>query len=501
MKKDIYKSVCALTFLFLALFMVANLNNIKIIAKEEIRKNNDNNFINYHIESSINEEYNLPIVVIDTKGNSIKREEETLGEIQIYNNKDGLNKLTDIPQTTIKANFKIRGNSSSKYPKKQYSIDLLNGKGNSKEESILGMPKNSEWVLNAPFSDKSLLRNYLAFNTASNIMEYAPRVEFCEVFLLDDGSLEIKEENYQGVYIMVEKIERSADRVNITKTIENRDETSFIIAKDRKKENDIQLETYGKESYLYNNGFNIEYPKKNLTPQKYMYIEKYLSEFERILYSDNFKDPDTGYSKYIDVDSFVDFYLINEFFKNTDAGIYSTYFYKDYDEKMKAGPVWDFNKSLGNHLDSVGKPYEYEGFFMNQRVLFNRLIKDKVFADKVVKRYKELRKTYLSDEYLIGEIDKGVNILGEAVNRNIKKWPFELCNQAEVFEQNEDFTGSYSSNKTLYEDFLKENNHLLKSTDGKAKSYEEEIIFMKEFIINRGKWMDENIDSISKWAS
>ncbi len=499
MKKDIFRSFVALMFLFLSLVLVSNLSNIKELAKKEIKKSKEKEFTNYY-EESINKYYNLPIVVMNTNSNKIKRDERIAGNIQIYNNKDGINKLSDEPNLISNASFKIRGNSTSKYPKKQYSIKLLSKKGKEKEESILGMPKDSEWILNAPFADKSLMRNYVALNTANEIMGYAPKVKFCEVFIVDDSSKKITKDDYQGVYMMIEKINRGEDRVDITKTLDNIDDTSFIIAKNRQKKDDIEVKSYGKETYIYHHGLNIEYPKKDLTPGKYKYIQRYISEFERMLYSDKFNDPIIGYNKYIDVDSFVDFYIINEFFKNTDSGIYSTYFYKDYEEKMKAGPVWDFNQSLGNHTEDIGIPFEYEGFFMNQRPWFDRLMEDKKFADKVVKRYKELRKTYLSDNHLIDEIDKANNKLGESTGRNFEKWSINLCNQAEVFEENEDITGNYSNDKTKYEDFLRNHKHLIKSTSGKANSYDEEIQLMKNFIINRGKWMDQNIESLSKWA-
>lgn len=499
MIKDIFRSLVAVMFLFLALVVVAYSSNQKELLKKEHKKVNP--LTSYYEGNLLNKNYNLPIVVIDTNKNTIKKGEETTGKIQIYDNKNGLNNLKMEPQTVSYASFKVRGNSTSKYPKKQFSIKLLNKKGKEKEESILGMPKDASWVLNAPFADKSLMRNYITLNASSHIMGYAPKVRFCEVFVLDDGSNNIKKEDYQGVYMMIEKINRGEDRVDITKTLENRDETSFILAKDRQKPGDIPIDTYGKETYIYNNGINIEYPKKDLTPKKYEYIQNYINEFERMLYSDKFNDPFVGYEKYIDTNSFVDFYIINEFFKNTDAGIYSTYFYKDYNDKMKAGPVWDFNQSLGNHTEDIGEPFAYEGFFMNQRPWFDKLMEDKKFADKVVRRYKELRKTYLSDKYLIEEIDKATNILGDSVDRNFSKWPISLANQASVFEENESISREYSSDSSKYKDFLEKNKHLIKSTHGKAKSYDKEIDLIKKFIINRGKWMDQNIDSLSKWAS
>lgn len=490
----------ALGFIFIALISSAYLNDIKEKSKEEAKKI-QNKELNKTYESNLeSSEFNLPIVIIDTNGKLVPREEKIPVNIQVYDDKGNSNKLANEPNIESKASVKIRGNSTSKYPKKQYSIELLTNKGKENEKKMLGMEKGSDWVLNGPFADKSLMRNYIALKTSKNIMEYAPDARFCEVFLIDDNSREIKEKHYKGVYVMIEEIKRDDNRVDITKSLDNLDETSFILAKDRQKEGDIKLRSYGKETYLYQYGLNVVYPKNSLTPGKQEYIEKYISEFERVLYSDKFNDPVEGYNKYIDVDSFVDYYVINEFFKNTDAGLFSTYIYKDYEEKIKAGPVWDFNKSLGNHNDNIGKPYDYTSFFMNQRPWFDRLMEDSNFANKVVDRYKSLRKTYLSDEYLLNLIDETVEVLGDATKRNFDQWPIEICNQAEVFEENEDVSGEYSADITKYEEFLKKNGHLLKDTTGKATSYEEEIYLMKDFIIKRGKWMDENIDSLSKWA-
>ena len=168
------------------------------------------------------------------------------------------------------------------------------------------MESGSDWALNGPFSDKSLMRNYIAYKTARNIMEYSPDVRFCEVFVIDDNSKVIEEKHYKGVYVMIEKINRDENRVDINKSQDNIEETSFILSKDRKKENDIGLNSYGIQTYIDFYGLNIEYPKKKLTDEKYQYINKFISEFERVLYSDKFNDPIEGYRKYIDVQSFVD---------------------------------------------------------------------------------------------------------------------------------------------------------------------------------------------------
>ena len=494
MIKNILKVAMAISCIILALAMATYLNNIK----NNINENQNIKDYNTYENNLNNTSFNLPVLLIDTSGQKMSRSESITADLQIYDNET--NTLNDEPSITTKTNIKIRGNSSSKYPKKQFSLELINNKGEEKDISLLGMPSESEWVLNGPFLDKSLIRNYLALNTASKIMEYAPRAKFCEVIMIEDKSAELSEDNYRGVYILVEKIKRDDKRVDIIETLNNIDETSFILAKDRQKEGDIPVTSYGKETYQYSYGLNVVYPKKDLTSEKYNYIMDEINKFERILYSDKFNHPSEGYSKYIDVDTFVDYYIINEFFKNTDAGMLSTYVYKDYEDKMKAGPVWDFNESLGNSQNEDGKVYDPNGFTMIHKPWFDRLMMDINFANKVVERYKELRKTYLSDEYLIEFIDETVKLLGDSIKRNFDRWPIEISNQAKVFEETGDTVYDKSSDLNVYIKYLEKNKHLLKNTDGMASSHKEEITLMKNFIVNRGKWMDSNIDSLKQWA-
>ena len=502
MKKDIFKAFMALSFIFISLIGASYLKEAKEVASNKYKENRSKEYDKIYQNTYGDYGFNLPLIAIDTNGKSISNKEKTVSNIQVYNSDKENNYLNDNPSLESSAMINIRGNTTKYFPKKQYSLKLVNKKGNEKDKKMLGMDKDSDWVLNGPFADKSLMRNYIAYTVGSNIMEYAPDVRFCEVFVIDDGSSTIQKKHYKGVYLLIEKIKRGEDRVDIVKTHDNTDETSFIISRDRNKEDNIVIGNYGYETHLYDYALNIEYPKKDLTPGKYNYINKYISEFERILYSDKFNDPKNGYRKYIDVDSFVDFYIINEFFLNTDAGIFSTYMYKDYNEKMKAGPIWDFNRSLGNNeVNKDSRAFEYEGFFMLQRYWFDRLMEDRAFANKVVSRYKELRKNYLSDEYLINLIDKTKNYLGTSVKRNFDKWSFELSNQSDVFGMYWNIIQKYGNGEDAFNKFLGNNKDLLEDTTGKANSYEEEINLMKNFIKNRGKWMDENIDSLSKWAS
>ncbi len=450
------------------------------------------------MESTKKEGYNLPLVVIDTNGEKINGNESIKGTIKIYDSEGKINNLNDEPVLESDIQIKIRGNTTRRVPKKQYSIDLIDESGNKKEEEILGMPKESEWILNAPFEDKSLLRNYMAYSISGEIMEYAPRAKFCEAFIVDDGKA-VSANHYKGVFLMIEQIKRNKNRVNISKSNPSRSETSFIVEKNNPKEKDIIFNNYGKEAYLYDYPILASYPKKSLTEGQKNYINKAISIFERSLYSNEFNNKSVGYQKYIDVDTFVDYYIINEFFNNTDAGILSTYIYKDFGEKIKAGPVWDFNASMGN--SNVLSPYyDYKGFYMNRTAWFDRLMEDKNFVEKVVNRYKLLRKTYLGDEYLIDFIDNTVKMLGEAPKRNFEVWPIYMCNQFEMFKDYRNDFSKFEDDPKKLDEYLKNNTSLFKSTENMATSYGEEIEMLKVFLINRGRWMDENIEKLYRWT-
>lgn len=442
---------------------------------------------------------NLPIIIIDTKGVSINETEKITATMKIYQSEMNLSDESTYDFVS-QIGIKKRGRSSRKFPKKQYSLELRDSNGYTRNERLLGMSKDSDWVLNAPFEDKSLIRNYMAYTISGEIMTYAPKAKFCEVYLIDDGSDKVEDKHFMGLYLLVEKIKRDEERVDIVASQDDKGETSFIVAKDAAKKRDLVLPSYGREIYIYESDIVSIYPKRNISEAQIDYISKMISGFERVLYSDKYDVKGEGYSQYIDVDSFVDYYLINEYFNNTDAGIFSTYIYKDYGEKINAGPVWDFNIAMGNS-NIASEYYDYAGFYMLNTSWFERLMSDRNFADKVVERYKLLRQTYFSDEYVMGFIDEAVALLGEAPQRNFSVWSIDLSNQAQIFKNysSEQFL-LYEGDAKLLEEYLHNNPHLMYPTDGLAQSYEEEIRMLKEFMINRGAWMDQNIDSLYKWA-
>lgn len=368
----------------------------------------------------------LPVVILNTNGQQIMSKLDTDGdpkiniEVQIIDNEDSLNSIGDTPAVETISSVRYRGNSSLYYDKKQYALEFLNADGTENVTEVMGMAAGSEWVLNGTFLDKSHIRNYIAYNIAGEIMDYAPNIRFCEVFLYDGETY-----TYQGLYTMVESIERALDRVNVTKYDEDRIESSYIIRRDRFSEDEVMLYNYGTVNGLTEEWLGVKYPSEaKITEETLKYIENDISEFERVIYSDDYETFKT-YTNYINVDSFVDYFVINEFFGNYDAGLHSTYAYKDLTGKLTMGPVWDYDGAMDN-----ATPWELEpdATAFKTASWFNALIKDEEFCRKVVARYNELRKSYLSDEYIDEYIDELVDYLGASIDRDYQVWGY-------IFEQ------------------------------------------------------------------
>lgn len=406
--------------------------------------------------------------VYDELGNKLYNEEEVLATIEYFDNQRENNHLTDKPEVKEKGYTNIRGRSSRSFDKKGYAIefveeDLLK----NKKVSLSGMVKDSDYVLHGPFLDKTLIRNYLCYNLAGEIMGYSPEVRFCELFLNGE---------YQGVYVLTEKVGYNDDgRVNITQTDPELNHTSYILRLDAGSEKFLyQLNTF--TSYTGRNGpenrlskqMEIIYPSKTLTVAQKEYIENDISKFEKALTSYDSSDKKLGYPSFIDVKAFVDYFIINEFTMNSDAGRLSTYYYKDIRGKLSIA-VWDFNSAFDNYLPPMAEPHY---FMMADKYWYEFLLKDKLFVKKIVARYSQLRKTFLSNEYMLNYIDEVVEYLGPAIDRNYEKWGYS-------FDKSQD---------------------LLIGEGRNPRSHEEAIQQLKNMVIERGVYLDKNISNLYAYS-
>ena len=426
----------------------------------------------------------LPLVIIDTGGQEIpgvpNGEEDYYGEelyttaedgtdfinvqVTVIDNEDQNNHPSDTPDFTTASQFRIRGHASRHFEKSPYLLKFIDEDGEDNPISVMGMGAHNEWVLNGPYLDKSLIRNYLCYNLAGEIMEYAPNVRYCE--LIVDG-------DYRGLYLMVESITSGDDcRLNLRSNVKDSSITGYLLRLDRTVEEEVgstrDIYTYMERMIFVRDDESIRYPGKNrLTEELAREIELEYSAFEKALYSYDYDTEEYGYWNYIDVDNFVDYFIINEFTRNVDSGRYSTYLYKELGEKYKLC-VWDFNNAMDNFPDDE---ITTENFALSDRVWYDMLFRDEEFAERVIERYWELRRTVFSDEYLNRYIDETLEWLGPAIDRNTERW-------RESIEEWEPLT---PEERNVY-------------------SQEEAVDQVRHWLHERGEWLDENIQALQARA-
>ncbi len=392
-------------------------------------------------------------------------ESELLCRVAIKDREGVNHHIDDEADMESGAYIRIRGNSSREFDKKGYLLNFVTSSGENNPQEVMGMDAHHEWALHGPFLDKTLLRNYMWYNIAGEIMDYSPNVRFCEVILNGE---------YKGLYLMTETIcaGKNGSRLNLSVDKKDNSFAGYCLRLDRGSENGLKnLSTFTKYTYrIWGVQMNIEYPgTSNLTSEIAEGIRDDFNAFEKTMYSFDYDSKSHGYEETIDVDNFVKYLIINEFTCNYDAGSYSTYIYKDLDGLFRMC-VWDYNNSCDNYQESV---VNREDFFFQDKIWYFMFMKDKEFTEQCIKTYKELRKSYLNEEYLNNYIDETIQYLGDAITRNYDVWGY-------AFEKQEG---------------------LLYPADRNPSGYEEAVLQLKDFLKERGDWMDDNIDILRQFSA
>jgi len=393
---------------------------------------------------------NLPIVLINTFGRNIDSDCQTgrpfrpvmsvfidTGEVS------GRARITDAADHAGYAGMHVRGQSTCSYPKKQYAFETWDEDGRDKNVSLLGFDRESDWVLHAPYSDKTLMRNHLMYSWSRRIGRYAVRTRFVEVFV--DNGARTSSSDYRGVYVFMERIKRDDNRVDIARLRPEHDSEpeisgGYLLKKDWYGGEDFFTTSVYRDGLIY-----VDPPGDELTTAQRSWIRDHFNEFERALSGAGFADPDTGYGRYIDVLSWIDHHLLVEMARNVDGFVLSTHLFKDRGGKIKMGPIWDYNGSLGGA--DYFCSYEPEGWHheFNERDCGNggesfpadnpngyrwyeRIFRDPAFQRRYAERWAELRADELSTERLLADIDEVVDLLTDGgaaespVTRNFERW-------------------------------------------------------------------------------
>lgn len=353
---------------------------------------------------------NLPLVFLDTAGKAIPDEPKIPARLRIARSGELSGPASTDVDFEGHARIEMRGKTSLQFPKKQYGLRL------DSPAALLGLPIASTWILYGPYSDKSLIRDDLAYEFSRRMGRYAPRTRFVELFLNDSGAPRPLASHYAGVYMLVERIEVGPDRVAVA------GEGSFLMKIDKPDADESPYRTA--------RGTSLIHVSPRTDQAEARAAERFIEDFESALAGPDFENPGSGYPRWIDDASFADYFLLNELFKNVDAYRISTWFHKDHDGKLTMGPVWDFNIALGNCRfasgsttsgwvsDGIPETSEFPVPFW-----WKRLLESAGFRRLVGERWKTFRAGPLATPALVAEIARKAELLTVPQERNFERWP------------------------------------------------------------------------------
>ena len=414
------------------------------------------------------------IIAFETFGQEIPNDIKINVGLTIWWQPGGVpNETTDEPHYSGYAGLEFRGSSSLLYNKSGYGFETREIGGANRNASLFGMPEENDWVLHGPYSDKTLMRNALAYRLARDMGEssghYAPRTRFCE--LLINGE-------YQGIYLLAEKIKVDDGRISEEGLNEDLGGSIQILKVDKLNSPGTQ---WWEGNYPPLGGdiripsYQVHHPK-DLNELEFWGMVGWTRSVDDRLWEIPFGEGAAqAASDFLDIASFIDFFLINEAARNIDGYRLSAHFYRvrqgiGLTETMVMGPAWDFNLGWGNADYYDG--WRTEGWHLHQRVDDNfqipfwwgKLMSDPAFVEAVDQRWTELRQDVFSTERIHGLLDAWVDSLGLSIERNFDQWPV---------------IGEYIWPNPFVGD-----------------SYEDELDRMRVWIEDRFEWMDQSIPDL-----
>jgi hypothetical protein len=389
----------------------------------------------------------LPIVILDNFGKG-KPNNRQMFYTLIFEPKGPENRASVMnpPDLVTRAGARIRGTTSAGFPKYGLAYEAWDESDTDRDIAPLGMPAESDWVLNARYTwDRSLIRNPFIYAMSRQIGRWAPRSKFVEMFVNTNGGAVIRTgstttDDYFGVYAFMEKIKRGRDRVNVSAMSQGDNEEpevtgGYMWKVDRVDPGDRGIRGIRDAS----DSMAWVYPKETLggapvlTQAQSDYLIGYFNEFVAAIKEDNFTNPQTGkhYTEYIDVGSWIDEHILRALAKDPDALRLSTFFHKQRGGKMKYGPIWDFDRTMGSEDGRDRNPTGWEGGtkwwtypWWRELVWEPGRIPsgDPDFMQAYIDRWQSLRLKEFSAENMHSVIDSMAATIREAQERNFERW-------------------------------------------------------------------------------
>lgn len=365
---------------------------------------------------------NLPIVIIDTDGGvTIPDEPKVLANMKIIWHQDGSrNYMSDANNPEFlnydgRIGIERRGSSSQMPDKKPYGLEtLMDDDITNNNVSLLGMPKENDWILNSLAFDQTGMRDVISYELSEKLGQYTPRRVYCEVVI--NGQ-------YNGLYVFMEKIKADDGRVNIDK------DGGHIVQTDRTDGHQWYWSMEGYSGFWWPESayFIHEYPKdENITQAQHNYIKNVFFDLQEKAGSHN-TSIENGIPSVIDISTFVDFMIMGEFSSNVDVYQLSTYFHKDNQGKLRAGPIWDYNLAYGHDEFGYRSRYDVWQFDNGDNTgpkFWKDLFDTDLFRCYFAKRWFEVTAegNALDFNLLCSRIDEIDTLITEAIARDNQRW-------------------------------------------------------------------------------
>ena len=417
----------------------------------------------------------LPVVMLETERPIASRTEYVTANVKMLDS--AINPFREgIFEGEL--NARIRGSTNARRPKRSFVIRTPDGSN----VQMLDMHPAEDWVLLSNFTDKTLMRNYIAQELSREMgAVFAPRFRFVDLVLNGE---------YMGTYMLGERIKIDRGRLDLPKIrAEPRERIrtnrfgieyteirpastpeeltgSYIIelkSTSQYRVTEIIFET-PRIRWSMGNYFRIRQPgPRNLMIEAVDFISGFVNDAENALFSEDFKDPEIGYRAFFDVATFIDWYIINELFRRVDSNFNDgVFFYKPRDGLLSMGPVWDFENAAGNIAHSQG--YSPEGWHVRSASWFARLFEDEAFEREFRDRWNEVKARGLFDN-MLERIDRTAELLEASQSMNFIRWPILGVN-----------VWPNDAGASL------------------RRTYQAEVDFLKEWLEARIAWMDAEIN-------
>lgn len=335
--------------------------------------------------------------------------------------------------------------------KASYALDLTGADGTAEPQGLLGMEPATSWRLDGMSGDETRLRAYLALSLAAGMTgDFVPDARYCELFV--DGG-------YRGLYLLEETPTVGEGRIDLTTASHDATRTSYVVEVGDSRARGEATTDFLEYTLRSGSPLVVTYPQGDeLTEERLGYVRDDVSAIEKALYSYDYDTMDYGYWRYLDVDSFVSCYVLNEFVSNEGFLSDATFLYKDVEGKLALGTALDYDEACGQA--------DVEGLHLTESTWYYMLLKDETFCEQVIGAYRELRAGALSDDSLSSLVEGTSAYLEPALARDRARWP-EASGQTSGTEPS-------SSGQTA---------------EG-----------LRDFALSRAAWLDRYIDNLRQYS-